>query len=127
MTRTARAIRPGKFAPFLLTSKESFMTRLTMVLVAFCLCLTSARGSLTPTKERSPFAKPPKSAPEKKADPEADPGLVISDETEVQLDGRACKYEDIPETAEVVLLELAKDQKAVLKIHFRTKKAEPAP
>jgi hypothetical protein len=46
----------------------------------------------------------------------------ITDETEVQLDGRPCKYADVPSDAVVVLVELAADGKTVLKAHFRSRK-----
>ena len=42
--------------------------------------------------------------------------------TEIKLDGRACKYQDVPGSAAIILLELASNKKAVLRIHFRTKK-----
>jgi len=38
----------------------------------------------------------------------------------VKLDGRSCKYEDVPADAEIVLLDA--HGKLVRKIHFRTKK-----
>jgi hypothetical protein len=40
----------------------------------------------------------------------------------VQLDGRPCKYADVPSDAVVVLVELAADGKTVLKAHFRSRK-----
>jgi len=47
-------------------------------------------------------------------------GLTINPMTEVKLDGRSCKYEDVPTDAEIVLLDV--HRKLVRKIHFRTKK-----
>src|SRR5579885_1116904 len=49
-------------------------------------------------------------------------GLVINDDTEILLDGRACKYEDVPNNAEITLIDLSADKKVVRKIHFRSKK-----
>src|SRR6266852_7375546 len=100
------------------------MKRLTLVLVAFFLSLSIAHATLTPSKPRSivdgvrPLA--PKVEPNTPA--EDDGKLVISDSTEVMVDGKVCKLEEVPKTAEVVLLEVGKDKKSVLKIHFRTKK-----
>ena len=100
------------------------MNRLTLVLGAFFLFLSVAHATLTPSKQRSigdgvrPLA--PKVEPNTPA--EDDGKLVISDTTEVMLDGKECKLEEVPKTAEVVLLEVGKDKKAVMKIHFRTKK-----
>ncbi len=48
-------------------------------------------------------------------------GLAIGPNTEVLLNGKACKYEDVPRDAEVTLIDLSADQKVVRKIHFRTK------
>jgi hypothetical protein len=104
------------------------MIRLTMVLVASFLSLSVAHASLAPPKERSIFDRPVPPAP--KAEPAAEQeagGLVISDDTEVKLDGKVCKYEEIPESAEVILLEVGKDKKSVLKLHFRTKKVDATP
>jgi hypothetical protein len=104
------------------------MIRLTMVLVASFLSLSLAHASLAPQKERSIFDRPLPPAP--KAEPAEEQeggGLVISDDTEVKLDGKGCKYEEIPESAEVILLEVGKDKKSVLKLHFRTKKVDATP
>ncbi|SRR5260370_37965725 len=105
------------------------MNRLTLVLVAFFLSLSVAHATLTPSKQRSigDGVRPlvPKVAPntvEPNTPAEDDGKLVISATTEVMLDGKECKLEEVPKTAEVVLLEVGKDKKAVMKIHFRTKK-----
>ncbi len=45
----------------------------------------------------------------------------LTDKTEVKLDGRACPYEKVPDSATIILLE-ANSDKTVLKIHFRSKK-----
>ena len=108
-------------------SETPLMTRLTIALVTSYLGLSMAHASLAPVKERSPFDKLPPPAPKAEAAPEQDGGLVISDDTELKLDGKLCKYEDIPECAEVILVELAKDKKSVLKLHFRTKQVDAAP
>jgi hypothetical protein len=52
---------------------------------------------------------------------EAADGFTMTDQTEVQLDGRACKYADVPKDAQITLLEVSKDR-VILKIHFRSKK-----
>jgi hypothetical protein len=103
------------------------MTRLTMALAASVLCLSAAHASLAPTKERPLFDRPLPAVPKTDPAPESDGNLVISDDTEVKLDGKACKYEEIPESAEVILLEVSRDKKSVLKLHFRTKKVDATP
>ncbi len=57
-----------------------------------------------------------------RSDPKDDDGLVIDDDTEILLDGKPCRFEDVPAGAEVVELAVAKDGRTVLKIHFRSKK-----
>jgi hypothetical protein len=48
--------------------------------------------------------------------------LVYTNHTEVKLDGRPCKLEDIPESADIIYMELAEDKKTILKLHLRSKK-----
>jgi hypothetical protein len=98
-----------------------------MVLAATLLALSVAHASLATPKERSIFDRPLPPAPKAEPAAEQEDGLVISDDTEVKLDGKECKYESIPESAEVILLEVGKDKKSVLKLHFRTKKVDATP
>ncbi len=100
------------------------MTRLTMVLVALLGCLSSAQGSLSPRPEQPGPAKDVRSrflTETAKPQPKDD-GLVITDHTEVRLNGKVCNYEDVPGNAEIILLEVGRDKKEILKIHFRTRK-----
>jgi hypothetical protein len=53
---------------------------------------------------------------------ESTPEFVLTERTEVWLNGKACKYEEIPGHATIVLLEVAMDKRTILKIHFRTGK-----
>jgi hypothetical protein len=48
--------------------------------------------------------------------------LVITEKTEVKVDGKSCQYEQVPDGADIVLLEVAADKKMILRIHFRSKK-----
>jgi hypothetical protein len=48
--------------------------------------------------------------------------LVYNENTEVLLDRRPCRVEDLPPECEVILLELARDRKTVLKLHLRSKR-----
>lgn len=100
------------------------MIRLTMVLVALLGCLPSVHASFSPRHEPAPdngaaarrlvAAALPQ---ESKSD-----GLVVNDDTDVRFDGKKCKYEEVPANAEIILLELNKNQKMIQKIHFQTKK-----
>ena len=46
----------------------------------------------------------------------------ITDQTQVTLDGRPCRYADVPSGAGVVKMEVAADGTTVLKIHFRSRR-----
>ena len=76
------------------------------------------RRRMLPPAKRSKKPKIEPAAEEKKDDQK----LVITDKTEVQLDGQDCKLTDVPATAAVVSLEVAADKKTILKIHFQSKK-----
>jgi hypothetical protein len=45
----------------------------------------------------------------------------ITDGTEVRLDGRSCKFQNVPTTATIVSLELKADGKTVAKLYFKSK------
>ncbi|MBX9623594.1 MAG: hypothetical protein K2X82_07250 [Gemmataceae bacterium] len=46
----------------------------------------------------------------------------LTAETEVVLDGRNCRYKDVPSTASVVRMVLAPDGKTITRVEFRTRK-----
>jgi hypothetical protein len=98
--------------------------RLTTALVA-CLCfVTSATAITVPSRPRqSVLAGKPIPAGLVKAvtGSEEDEGFTVTAQTEIQLDGKACKYADVPKDAQITLLEVSKDR-VILKIHFRSKK-----
>jgi hypothetical protein len=99
------------------------MLRLTMALVLTLSFLPPALASLTPRAERSQLGRqPPSGLLKEKAPPEKDDGLVITEKTEVKVDGKSCQYEQVPDGADIVLLEVAADKKMILRIHFRSKK-----
>ena len=107
------------------------MTRLILTLAAWMAFVSVAWASLTPLKKLPPFGKEvpqiPASklsaqAPEQKAGRGAEPEFVVTHRTEVLLNGKPCKYEEIPSHASIVRMEVAVDKKTVLKIHFRTRK-----
>jgi hypothetical protein len=99
------------------------MMRPTMALVAFLVFVSISDAGLVRRTEDGVLKQRidqrlVRTAPA----PAANDELVITEQTEVKLDGQTCRYADVPEDAEVVLLELSADKKAVLRIHFRTKK-----
>jgi hypothetical protein len=48
--------------------------------------------------------------------------FIVTERTEVLLNGERCRYEEIPGHASIVRMEVAADRKTVLKIHFRVGK-----
>jgi hypothetical protein len=58
----------------------------------------------------------------RKQTPPAKVEYVLTEKTEVRLDDRPCRYEEVPASAAITLIELAADARTLLKIHFRTKK-----
>ena len=107
------------------------MTRLALALTALLCCLPAAKADLSPRKDPPLLDKdlPPSLAKPLPADvaqafypPERDDEFLITPRTEVTVDGRPCKYADVPGKARIVKMELAADGKTVLAVHFRTKK-----
>jgi hypothetical protein len=105
------------------------MTRLTLALAVWIGLGSVAEASLALRKEPGPLAKGAPElwasrqaarAPELAAAPGVTPEFVLTEETEVLLDGEPCKYAGVPGHARIVHLEIAADRKTVLKIHFRT-------
>lgn len=47
----------------------------------------------------------------------------ITDITEIKVDGRQCRYNEVPKGAEITLLEVSSDNKSILRIHFQTRGA----
>jgi hypothetical protein len=52
----------------------------------------------------------------------AETPFVITNETEIRLDGRPCLYAEVPAGAAVTAAEVAADRRTVLRIHFRSPK-----
>jgi hypothetical protein len=99
-----------------------------MALFLFLCLLPPASANLAPRREPTTFAKDPPAAhnqqpsrgPVQAAASGRDGEFAITNETEVLLNGRACRYRDVPGNARIVNMEVAPDRKTVLKVHFRT-------
>lgn len=116
--------------------EDDGVTRLTLIFAAFLCSLPAASASLSPRNDAPPLGKSllPTTAKDAKANldgiasaPAPEPkqekqDFVITDATEVKLDGHMCKFQDVPGTATVVSLDVASDKKTILKIHFASKK-----
>jgi hypothetical protein len=105
------------------------MFRLTITLVAWLGIVAVASASLTPrnlapkfgVEDAQPVKLSTKSLEQAARGGAASP-YVMTERTEVLLDGRPCKYADVPAQARIVRMEVAADQRTVLKIHFRSGK-----
>jgi hypothetical protein len=103
--------------------------------LALCigLCLVSpAPASLTPRKAPSPDRTSPLSAvsarsllggiAQSTSTRNSREEFNVTEQTEVTLDGRPCRYKDVPAGASILRIELAPDRTTILRIHFRTRK-----
>jgi hypothetical protein len=107
------------------------MNRLILVLAAWMSLVSVVSASLTPRMESSLLGKEvrPISSPKLSVDAleqavarETPSEFVVTDRTEILLNGQPCKYEKIPGHASIIKMEVAADKKTVRKIHFRTRK-----
>jgi hypothetical protein len=107
------------------------MTRLTLTLAVWMSLVSVASATLTPRKDTPKFGRelPPAQASQLPAEvPEQATGrgagseFVLTEQTEILLNGKPCKYAEVPAHASIVRMEVAADNKTVLKIHFRTRK-----
>jgi hypothetical protein len=107
------------------------MTRLTFTLAAWMSLVSVASASLAPPKEFPTFGNgvPPARvakllprAPERTAREASPPEFVLTDRTEYLLNGKPCRYADVPANATIVRMEVAVDKKTVLRVHFQTRK-----
>jgi hypothetical protein len=105
------------------------MLRLTLAVAAFLGCLSSASASRSrpaePRLPKAPFHHTLDSLlteAQKVASALPQPEYMLTEQTEVRLNGRPIKYNDVPESAQIILLEVGSDQKTIRRIHFETKK-----
>jgi hypothetical protein len=94
-----------------------------MALLAVLCTLAPASASMARKRDDGSFgSKVPPRLVNRSESSERKDELVVTDDTEIKLDGRDCKYADVPKDAEIILLDLSADKKAIKKIHFRSKK-----
>jgi hypothetical protein len=107
------------------------MARVTLVLLSLFCFLSPASASLTPhpdsaVRGREVPASLVQSLPPGLAQAAVAPSpkdqYQITEQTEVTLDGRACRYADVPGSAGILKMEVAADGTTVLKIHFRSRR-----
>jgi hypothetical protein len=107
------------------------MTRLLFALIALVSLTAGATASLSPPPTSTPFGT---KLPAARVSPAAPPAgeqsrnlgtrtsFIVTEETEVVLNGKACPYTQVPANARIVHMELAADNQTVLRIGFRTGK-----
>jgi hypothetical protein len=93
------------------------VVRVAVVLAVLLSLVSMGWATLTPARDDSAFDK--QSAKKSPVDPSS---FVVTKQTEILLDGKSCKYAEIPEHAVIVKMEVAADKKTLLRIHFRTPK-----
>jgi hypothetical protein len=103
------------------------MTRLILTFVVWMNLVCTGWASLTPRRETSPFDREIPRIPDsvfvaKTLDQEAESEFVVTRRTEITLNGKPCRYEDVPEYATIVRMKVAADKKTALKIDFRTQR-----
>lgn len=99
-----------------------------MARAAYCLVVVFGFTSMVmASPSRRPEAPSKLSAAQDRRSTKSPAAVAMSgtyqmvDTTEIILDGKACKYAQVPGDATIVELEVAADKKTILKIHFRSK------
>ena len=100
------------------------MIRCVLTLLTSIALLPSANAMVTPHKDFSPLR-------EKDYHPFVKPVVArvqdrpykITEQTEVLLDGRKCSYQEVPNTAKIIFMELDSEMsRGILRIHFQSRK-----
>jgi hypothetical protein len=107
------------------------MTRLALVLAAWMGLLSVGSASLTPRKKSPAVGDevPPVRSSRLASQTTGQAAgrgngsdFAVTHGTELLLNGKPCRYQDVPADARIVHMEVAADRKTVLKIHFRVGK-----
>jgi hypothetical protein len=104
------------------------MNRIVWTLAVWLGWVSVSAASLTPRTETSTFGEndvPLRLAAKicaQAAEQVAKSPYVLNERTEILLDGKPCKYENVPASASIIRMETAADHKTVLKIYFRSRK-----
>jgi hypothetical protein len=107
------------------------MIRLTLTLATWISLVSACWASLAPPKVPPRFGSEffharaselPDRPPQQAEGPGVLGEFVLTDRTEILLNGKPCRYEEVPEHASIVKMEVAADKKTVRKIHFRIRK-----
>jgi hypothetical protein len=107
------------------------MTRLTLTLAAWVIFVPVSFASLAPQQDRpadertllrTRAAKPWAASVQPIPVQEQRNDYIVTERTAVLLDGKPCRFQDVPAQAVIVGMEVAADKKTVLKVRFRSGK-----
>jgi hypothetical protein len=108
------------------------MTRLALTLAVWMSLVCVATASLEPRKQslspRADVWEPQTVRTVAKVSSQPSPARAsraqfqVTDQTEVLLDGKPCRYAEVPATAVIIKMEVAEDKTTVLKVYFRSRK-----
>ena len=105
------------------------MTRLVIALAVWMTVAPLLSASLAPRKQPSVLgtdipsqrASTPVVAAAEQAAAPSNSEYVLTEETEILLNGKTCKYENVPSHASIQRMEVAADRKTVLRVYFRAR------
>ena len=106
------------------------MARVTLALLGSLCFLPPVFASLAPRPERPALGHdlPPsvdkllvEALPPTASATSQEAEYQVTEDTEITLDGRRCRYRDVPANAVITKMEVSRDR-VVLKIHFRTRR-----
>lgn len=99
------------------------MIRLMTGFAIFVCLLSAASASPSMRKVTAPLLVAEKSVSQRSITmPAWSSDFQMLDNTDILLDGKPCKYVQVPASATIHTLEVAADRKTILKIHFRSQK-----
>ncbi len=112
------------------------MKRLTLALTVFLAVGSVASASLSQRKESNrldhdpiPHARMARNArspvsvqAQETSQTASQTEYIMTQETEVLLNGKPCKYNDVPPNASIERMEVGIDKKTVLRVYFRKRK-----
>jgi len=99
------------------------MIRCVVSLMAWIALLPSANARVMPHKDFSPLRESYYPFVKQTLALTSDRPYQITEQTEVLLDGRKCKYQEVPSSAKIIEMEIDSDiSRGVLRIHFQSRK-----
>ena len=98
------------------------MFRLLLALVVVLGCVPVAPAMFAPEDGAAPGKDLSRQLQLAARAPEPTLPLVITGDTEIKVDGRACRLEQVPAGAVIILLDVGADRTVIQRIHFQTRK-----